>query len=135
MRLLLALAVLPGCTLVDQNTFNPTAGAAPVVPPRPVVAAVPEGPPPLLTLRMPGNHAAAIRGAVQAAQRRKPDVVFDVLATVPPSVVDSIEQAATADAATVAQAIVAEGVPTSRVRLLARPEAGGEPRDIRIFVR
>ncbi len=84
---------------------------------------------------MPGNHGDAIRQAVQAARSRKPDVVFDVLVTVPPGIEGSAERAATGDAAAVARAIVAQGVPPERVRLTARPEPGAEPRDIRVFVR
>lgn len=93
------------------------------------------GPPALLTLRMPGDHNAAIRQAVASARARKPDVVFDVMASVPLESVPTVEEAAAADAATIARAIVAAGVPQSRVRLTARPEAGAEPRDIRVYVR
>ena len=136
MRRLLLLALLPGCTLVDQRTFNPAAGTAPAVAVRPVAAASPApGPPALLTLRMPGNHSAAIRQAVAAARARKPDAVFDVMASVPLEPAPTVEEAAAANAATVARAIVAAGVPQARVRLTARPEAGAEPRDIRVYVR
>lgn len=130
-----AVGTLPGCTLIDQTTFNPSASAAPVVPPRPAAAVQPAGPPALLTLRMPGNHGAAIRQAVQAARARKPDVVFEVAAAVAPGGADSAERTATADAAAVARVIVAQGVPPAHVRLVARPDQGVEPRDIRVFVR
>ena len=127
--------LLPGCTLVDQRTFNPAAGVAPVVASAAAAPPAASGPPALLTLRMPGDHDAAIRQAVAAARARKPDVTFDVVASVPLEPVPTIEEAAAADAARIARAIVAAGVPQSRVRLTARPEAGAEPRDIRVFVR
>ena len=137
MTRLLPLLLLCGCTLVDQRTFNPSAGMAPTVQARPVAAVpqAPAGPPALLTLRIPGDHDAAIRDAVAAARARKRDVMFDVQASVPLDAVPTIEEAAAADAAAVARSIVAAGVPQSRVRLTARPEAGAEPRDIRIYVR
>ena len=137
MRRLLPLLLLCGCTLVDQRTFNPSAGAAPPVAARPAAEGLStsSGPPALLTLRMPCNHDAAIREAVAAARARKRDVVFDVQASVPLDAVPSIEEAAAADAAAVARSIVETGVPQSRVRLTARPEAGAEPRDIRVYVR
>ena len=79
----LALVVaLGGCTLIDQNTFNPHAGDAPVIPPAPKVAAkpVPVGPPPLVVISS-GNTGfePQLRQAVAAARARKPGVVFDVV--------------------------------------------------------
>jgi len=147
-RFLLILAALPGCTLpgctlIDQNTFNPAARAVPVIPPAPVAAAVavPSGPPPLLTLQ-PGQPAQdMVRQAVAAARRRKPDVVFDVVAMVPAGAamdgVGAENQAASssAEAGMVARAITAQGVPPGRVRLFARPEANLLGREVRVYVR
>lgn len=138
-RWLLALlpgCALTGCTLVDQRTFNPDAGAPPVIPPAAAapVAAAPPGPPPLLTLR-PGQMADdAVQQAVAAARRRKPDVLFDVVAMVPAAMEDEVRPATT-EAGAVARAITAQGVPASRVRLLARPAAGLEGREVRVYVR
>ena len=143
LRLLLFLAALPGCTLIDQNTFNPAAGATPVIPPAPVVAVVPvvPGPPPLLTLQ-PGQPARdAVRQAVAAAQRRKPNVVFDVVAMVPAgpafdgAAAENQAASSSTEAGAVAQAITAQGVPPGRVRLFARPEAGLTGREVRVYVR
>lgn len=139
-RLLLLAAllpgcILPGCTLVDQRTFNPAAGQAPVVAARLAPPPVEPGPPPLLTLTLPGNHDDAIRQAVAAARARKPDVVFEVVAAVPPDGVPSIEEAAAANADAVARSITAAGVPSARVRLLARPTPGADPQTVRVFVR
>ena len=137
----LACGALPGCTLIDQNTFNPNARAVPVIPAAPAAAAVaaPSGPQPLLTLR-PGQPVQdAVRQAVIAARRRKPDVVFDVVAMLPGGAntdagLDDPASAST-EAGTVARAIAAQGVPPGRVRLFARPEAGLSGQEVRVYVR
>ncbi len=133
--------VLPGCTLIDQNAFNPNARAVPVIPTAPVAAAVaaPPGPQPLLTLR-PGQPVQdAVRQAVLAARRRKPDVVFDVVAMLPGgadiSAGSDDPASSSAEAGTVARAIAAQGVPPGRVRLFARPEAGLSGQEVRVYVR
>ena len=137
----LAGGMLPGCTLIDQNTFNPNARAVPVIPVAPVAAAVaaPSGPQPLLTLR-PGQPVQdAVRQAVNAARRRKSDVVFDVVAMLPGGAgTDAgIDDPASSSAAagTVARAITAQGVPPGRVRLFARPETGLAGQEVRVYVR
>jgi len=137
----LAGGVLPGCTLIDQNTFNPNARAVPVIPAAPVAAAVaaPSGPQPLLTLR-PGQPVQdAVRQAVVAARRRKPDVVFDVVAMLPGGAGTDAgledPTSSSAEAGTVARAIAAQGVPPGRVRLFARPEAGLAGQEVRVYVR
>ena len=123
----LAGGALPGCTLIDQNTFNPAAGKAPVIPA-------------LLTLR-PGQPVQdAVRQAVVAARRRKPDVVFDVVAMLPGGAstemgLDEQTASSSAEAGTVARAIAAQGVPPGRVRLFARPEAGLAGQEVRVYVR
>ncbi len=133
---------LPACTLIDQNTLNPNARAVPVIPAAPAAAAVaaPPGPPPLLTLRPDQPIQDAVRQAVLAARRRKPDVVFDVVAmlpdgTDPGAAVDDQAATSSAEAGTVARAITAQGVPPGRVRLFARPETGLAGREVRVYVR
>ena len=136
-RALLALALLPGCTLIDQNTFNPAAGARPVVPPAPpapVAAAAFPGPPPLLILPADGAGTEALRSAVTAARARKPGVAFDVVAILPGTPTDDATRTATQSAAGVARGIAAQGVPPARIRVLARPEPAATVGDIRIYV-
>lgn len=129
----LAGAGLSGCTLVDQRTFNPEAGrppTRPTPPPAPLPSAPPEpGPPPLLSVRLPApsDLRSTVAKAVAAAQARKRDVVFDVVEITPGT-------AAGSEAAEIAQMIVAQGVPASRVRLSARPIAA-VAREVRVFVR
>ncbi len=133
----LVMLLCAGCSLVDQNTFNPEAGRVPVIPPRPVVAApatLPPGQRPLLVVQPPtadrALDTAAIQRAVAAARARKPDVVFDVVTIASPQ-----GDVSGTEAAAVARAIVAAGVPAQRVRLSARPETGASGREVRVFVR
>ncbi len=142
----LALAVvlsgctLAGCTLIDQNTFRPGAGAAPVIPPAaPVLTQGPlPGPAPLLIIapQEVATSDPALRQAIAAARARKPDVAFDVIAILPGAPPpDDLAHASIHDAEDVARRLVTLGVPQSRVRLVARPEAAALSRDVRVFVR
>lgn len=141
LTLLLALlpgCMMPGCTLIDQNTFRPGAGTAPVIPPAPpapVPAAAYPGPPPLLILPAGQPGTQAVRSAVAAARARKPGVEFDVVAILPGTPTDAAARTATLGAADVARTIVAQGVPQSRVRVLARPEPAATVGDVRVYVR
>jgi hypothetical protein len=129
---MLALAGLSGCTLVDQRTFNPNAGlppARPTAPPAPLPLAPAEpGAPPLLSVRLPGppDLRATIARAVAAARQRKREVVFDVVEFTPGPAVGS-------EATDIAQMIVSQGVPASRVNLSARP-VPNVAREVRVFV-
>ena len=129
---LLALAGLSGCTLVDQRTFNPDAGRPPVHPkppaPPPPLAPPEPGPPPLLSVRLPASAdlRATIARSVAAARARKRDVVFDVVEITPGT-------SAGREAAEIADLIVAQGIPAARVRLSARPIAD-VAREVRVFV-
>ena len=133
-----ALLLLTNCTLVDQTTFNPQAGAAPIVPKPPIVAttATPAGPPPLLTISpnaAPAAYQAVLRKAVADARARKPTVIFDVVEMQPPdAAADTVLGAGAAD---VARTIVAAGILPGRVRLAARPDASATPKEIRVYVR
>lgn len=133
---LLAGCLLAACTLVDQNTFNPHARDAPVIPPVPKVVAtpVPAGPPPLLVIApATSGFEGPVRQAVAQARARKPGVLFDVVEIQPP---DLAADAPLGDAAaSVARLIVAQGVPATSVRLAARPEAGGSPGEVRVYIR
>lgn len=129
---LLMLAGLSGCTLVDQRTFNPDAGRAPArpKPPAPLAPLAPPepGPPPLLSIRLPtqADLRSTLARSVTAARARKRDVVFDVVEITPGT-------SAGVEAAEIAQLIVAQGVPAARVRLSARP-IPDVAREVRVFV-
>jgi hypothetical protein len=136
--LVLALASLCGCTLIDQRTFNPDADKAPVIA-KPVAAPAPPpqiGPPPLLTI-VPGATSAVyktpLHDAVAAALARKPTVVFDVVEMIAPDTPGDAPLGA--EAVAVARLIVGQGVPAPRVRLVARPDSTAPAHEVRVFVR
>lgn len=126
------LLLLGGCTLIDQTTFDPKAAQAPVIPPAPPAPPGPPPGPPALVVIAPGatDYRASLDRAVMAARARKPDVVFNVVEV---QAADAVVPVGT-DAVAVARAIVADGVLPDRVRLVARPEAGGRAREIRVYV-
>ena len=131
-RLAIPLLLLTGaCTLVDQRTFNPQAGRAPVVAaaPAPLVVA-PLDPQALFTLREPAvldsASLAALAGAVRAARARKPSAAFTVVAIVPTA------DANIAPATSVQRAIVELGVAPALVALRAET---GSPAEVRVYVR
>ncbi|GAC1347553.1 MAG: hypothetical protein NVSMB18_32830 [Acetobacteraceae bacterium] len=132
-RLLLVLATLPGCSLVDQTTFNPEAGkrpAAAVAAAAPAAAPAPD-PRALLTIGLPitADIRPDLAKAVAAARARKPDVAFDVV-----EIVGLPDATLGADAATVARMIEAQGIPAARVQLAARPDPAAT-HQIRVYVR
>ncbi len=134
---LLPLLLLTGCSLIDQQTFNPRAGEPPVVPapPATVVAPVVPGPAPLLVVAagaVPSSYAGPLGMAVQAARARKAEVIFDVVEMQAP---DVASETVGGQAAAVARAIVAQGVVPGRVRLAVRPDASATPREVRVYVR
>ena len=136
--LLLCLAALAGCTLIDQRTFNPQAGR------KPPDLAGPAGPgaaPPLVTVdfgRPNPDYATELHQAVTSAVSRKPDVQFDVVTVVPATGAPADQVGAatglTAEARAVARAISADGVDDDRIHLLARAE-GVATRQVQVFVR
>ena len=131
-------ALLFGCTLVDQRTFDPQAGVAKLVP-------APPGPAPTLPLvtidvsRPNPTYAAALEAAVRDAVGRKSDVVFDVVSVVPATGTPAQQVAAatgiTGDARDIARAINADGVDDDRIHLSARADPGVTSRQVQVFVR
>lgn len=85
------------------------------------------------------DYLSTLTGAVQAAEARKPDVIFDVIATVPqtgtPLGQITAAKALTPQASAVAQTIMGAGVPASRVSLGALVLSGIPGEQIRVYVR
>lgn len=162
-HLLLAATLLGGCTLVDQRTFQRSAAApgtgeiartrAPELPLLTIrMGGLAIGEPTSRTmdqamdrgLDLTGDQAginlgSSVAEAVRSAEARKPDVVFDILALVPTEAA-AAEQTrritqASADAATVATAFAAAGVPSERLRLVLRGDPGSPAREVRVYVR
>lgn len=134
------LAALSGCALVDQTWFNSP-------PPKPVSTSAPpaeklEGRTPLIVIAFAAagsDYVEKLSFAVRAAEAAKPNIAYDVigiaLATGTPAVQALAEQAAAANATKIMRAILANGVPSGRIRLGVRTEAGLATPEVRVFVR
>lgn len=136
---LAGLALLGGCKLIDQRTFDPEAGRAPPVPPpppappAPVVA--PTGPLPLVTIPLapPVDYDVPLRQGIAAALargRRDFDVRTSVPATGTPDTEATATEAAAPVAARVARLIAAQG---GRAILSAQVAPGAA--SVLVFVR
>ena len=127
---LLSLA-LGGCSLVDQTTFAPspaektTAPAPPSVDPRTPLLAISYDTP------NPG-YQDKLQYAVHAAEARAPSVQYDVYAILPAGG-DAAQ--AQSSAVEVMRAVLAQGVPASRVHLGLRTEPAEAVRQVRVYVR
>lgn len=133
------LLVLCGCTLIDRRTFS---GGNRVAPQSAQMAQAGLPPLPLVTIRFgqgEPDFGSMLSDAVQAAQARKPDVVFDVVAPVPSAagldVQDRFMRQGQADAEEVATAIAYAGIPQDRIRLSFQGDPGNPAREVRVYVR
>lgn len=141
--LALSLADLPlaGCKLVDQQTFDRTAGKPPVVrAAKPVRVAA--GPNALVTFPAAAprsDWADVLHTAADLARSRKASVLFRVETVVPArgdpqAQADALGQALGA-AREAADVIVSDGIDRSQVELAAVTDPGVKQPEIRIFVR
>ncbi|HEX3403085.1 MAG TPA: hypothetical protein VHT74_22435 [Acetobacteraceae bacterium] len=131
MWVLLASIALTGCKLVDQTTFAPSPEAKEAAP------APPKADPrtPLLTIgyATPNpNYQDVLRYGVREAEARAPGVQYDVIALLPAGGDAAVAQHSAVD---VMKAILAQGVPESRVHLLLRSTPAGSEREVRVYVR
>lgn len=133
-----AMGLLAACHLIDQRDFDPNADR----PPHPIVARrVPAAPRPLITIRydIPDpDYRDALAVAVDAARRRKPDVLFRVV-TVVPARGTPVEQARAAALASrsgreVAEAIAADGADIGEIELAARVDPAAQVKEVRVYV-
>jgi hypothetical protein len=140
---LVTLTALSACKLVDQTTFapSPEAPVKTVQPPPPPVSPVDKRVP-LLTIGF-GNpnpdYKQLLAYAVHQAEERRPDVAFDVVSVVL-ATGDTVAQSLAAsrgadDAAQVMQAMIALGVPDTRIHLGTRTELGLTERQVRVYIR
>ena len=96
----------------------------------------------LVTLRLDTEdpqRAATLDMATRAAEARKPDVVFEVDAMLPASSTAYAQrllvEQAQRDAQSVADLLLARGVPAGRVRLGIAVRDGTPPREVLVYVR
>jgi hypothetical protein len=140
---LVTLTALSACKLVDQNTFAPSPEApVKVVQPAPPPVSPVDKRVPLLTVGF-GNpnpdYKQLLSYAVHQAEERRPDVAFDVVSVVL-ATGDTVAQSLAAsrgadDAAQVMQAMIALGVPDTRIHLGTRTELGLTERQVRVYIR
>jgi hypothetical protein len=133
------LLMLCGCTLIDRRTF---AGGNRVAPQSAQMAQAGLPQLPLVTIRFgqgESDYGPMLSDAVQAAQGRKPDVVFDIVTPVPTAagldVQDRFMRQGQEDAEEVATAIAYAGIPQDRIRLSFRGDPGNPAREVRVYVR
>jgi len=133
--LLLAMSLLAGCKLIDQNTFAPAPEAKPVAA-APAVAAVPyDARRPLVTIdyAIPNpQYRELLHYAVRAAEARDRRVQYDVVAELPD--LSAVEQGQQ-EAGAVMRAIMADGVPPDRIHLGLHEQPGLAARQVRVYVR
>ncbi len=97
---------------------------------------------PLVTIAAsagPQDYVSALAGAVQSAEARKPDVIFDVFSAVPqrgtPLAQMTTAKGLTPAAAAVANALMGDGVPAERITLGAIILPGIPADEVRVYVR
>jgi predicted hotdog family 3-hydroxylacyl-ACP dehydratase len=127
----LAMLLLTGCHLIDQTDFAPKQA----VKPRPPPIADPDTRPALVTIeyaKANPDYAAALDGAIKAAETRRPGLLYDVVA-----VVANAADAPTARtrAADVMTGIEAAGVIPARIRLGLRLDPGRKIPQVRVYLR
>jgi hypothetical protein len=135
---LLTIAALPGCQLIDQRTFR----AKDVAPSTTDLANAKLAPLPYVTIDMADPDAdfrPALGEAVEAAQARKQDVEFDVLAPMPIAADQATQDVFTKNGATDTQAVAMAmgyaGVSLDKVHIGFRGDPGSPPREVQIYLR
>jgi hypothetical protein len=136
--LLALLAAFAGCRLIDQRLFEPAATAPEAAQLK--RSALP--PLPLVTIRFDQpdlDWQTPLQAAVLAAQSRKPDVGFDVVAPIPVAASAAAQDKASAqgveDVRMVANALQYNGVPADHVHLGYRGDPGQPPREVLVYAR
>ncbi len=120
----------PYATLIDQRTFR----AASVAPATTDVKPLPALPLAVVRFDQPDDIIAQqLATAIEAAQSRKPDVEFNVMAPVARGTAPS--QRATDDATEVARMLAQQSVDPDHIHVGIVEDAGTPAREVRIYVR
>ena len=135
-----AFLCLAGCHLLDRSDFAPRANAPPSA--QLTNAILPETRKPLVTIRYETpnpSYEGALAQAIQAAESRTPNLIYDVVAVIPQNT-DPIAQmdAVTRgrdEAANVMRSIMGQNVPDTRIRLAARIDPDATALEVRVYVR
>lgn len=131
--------MLPGCapstgypyiSLIDQRTFRGT----PVAPASADVKPLPALPLAVIRFDQPDDMIQTqLATAVVAAESRKPDVEFNVMAAVAQG--QAPNERATGDAAQVARMLALDSVDPERIHVGIIEDAGTPAREVRVYVR
>lgn len=127
---------------LDQRTFNPRASRRPAV----YIPPPPPGPPPIppLIQLVAGTSeqewGGPVRAIVRKALDRKPNILFQVQALVPPggdadTTRLALSRLVSSDAQAVTDAIVAAGASPAQVEMSAMPDSTVTQPTIRVYVR
>lgn len=125
------LLALSGCHLLDQTDFEPKMRAKPSPPPVPN----PETRAALVTIdfaKADPDYRAALATAIQAAESKRPGVLYDVVAVVPDAAGAAAGQARAAEVMT---AIEADGVIPPRIQLGLALDPGRKIPQVRVYLR
>ena len=138
----LAAALLPltGCHLLDRSDFAPRAKTPPTT--ELTSAALPNTRKPLVTIRYEAPnppYEGALAQAVQAAESRAPNLIYDVVAVIPQNndpiaQMDAVTRGRE-EAANVMRAVMGQNVPDTRIRLAARIDQDATALEVRVYVR
>ena len=130
--------VAAGCAIVDRGTFRSAAKA----PPASQLARADLPPLPLLTIRFDiadQDVQPSVDQAVEAVNAIKPDAQYDVVALIPISAPEAVQNTAAhngqEDTAAVVQALGTAGVSLDNVHVGFRGDAGSPPRAVLVFAR
>jgi hypothetical protein len=127
---MLAVLLLAGCKLIDQTTFapSPEAKAETVAPPKVDPRT------PLIAINFADanpDYQGLLRFALHAAETRDPRVEYDVVAMLPGA---GDPAAGQKHALEVMRAMIAQGVPASRIHLGLRSALADGAPEVRVYV-
>lgn len=138
-----SLLALNACKLVDQRTFNPSAGRRPVpyVPPAPPPPPPPPRPPIEIVQGTPGEQwSKPLTALVKDALKRKPDAMFLVTIVTPISEAPATQQEAMQktiqeNGQAVAQAIIKAGAKPEQIQMSAKADGSVQKNVVQVNIK
>ena len=134
--------LLVGCKLVDQRSFDRSAGRAPVPPVQRQVAHASASVPPLFVVhagQSDEDWQPDLRQAVAEALARKPNVLFTVESVAPAAASPAAQAilmrtATTSEGLPVAEAIATDGAQPAQVEMTALADPAAQAPEVRVYV-
>ncbi|CAI3953551.1 MULTISPECIES: hypothetical protein [Commensalibacter] len=135
------LLILGGCQLIDQRTFNPSAGRKPIpyVPPAPP-APPPPAPPIEIVQGTPAEQwGKPLTGLVKDALQRKSDAMFIVtiltpISQTPDAQQEQMQKTIQQNAQDVAQAIVKAGAKPQQIHMTAKADGSVQKNVVQVNI-